>query len=246
MLLKNKKDLTKAQKKFPNGLVLKKNMFAYDAYGTFFFKDSSKAMIKRFKEPFYIAESYFNFKRELSLIAVRNTKKQIIFLPLCETYQKKGKCLWVKGPEKNKNIKKLQKKITYFLNEINYVGVIAFELFEDQNKELIINELAPRVHNSGHHSLDSLSTDQFSYHLQAIAGMKLKEAYLKAPAFSMLNLIGSGRKKIHIPLFKKQKLYWYGKKENKKGRKMAHLNLLEKSSSKALKILLKSLKEIRI
>ena len=231
--------------------VLKSRMGGYDGYGTFIIKNKSHIKQIKFPQTNFIAEKFIPFKRELALLSARNKKGQIIFFPLVESFQKKSICLWVKGPAQHKKLKSLKTQIKKFLNRIDYQGVIAFELF-DTHSNLIVNELAPRVHNTGHYSLDALTEDQFSLHLKAISNQTLKTPRLKSKAFAMLNLLGEGAKN---PFFKnrnlldktiqsqlkKQKisLYWYGKKKSRIGRKMGHLNGLGNSQKKVLKKLLK-------
>ncbi|MCZ0931928.1 MAG: ATP-grasp domain-containing protein [Oligoflexia bacterium] len=182
--------------------VLKSRMGGYDGYGTFVIK--KKSHIKQIKLPQtnFIAEKLIPFKRELALLSARNKKGQIVFFPLVESFQEKSTCLWVKGPAQHKKLKSLKTQIKKFLSHIDYQGVIAFELF-DTHSNLIVNELAPRVHNTGHYSLDALTEDQFSLHLKAISNQTLKTPRLKYKAFAMLNLLGEGAKK---PSFKKRSL----------------------------------------
>ena len=238
--------------------VLKKRREGYDGYGSFVFKKEASLKKGKNLKGEFIAEKFVKFKRELAILVARNGKNQIVFFPLVETKQKDCKCFWVKGPVKHRGLKKLKEKIKVFLEKTDYVGVMAFELFDFEGK-LLINELAPRVHNSGHYSLDALSESQFDLHLKACLNMDLKTPSLKkGKAFSMINLIGRKEKK---PGFKKKKnektllldenlkfplsleknisLYWYGKKENRKGRKMGHLNTYGYCAEKSLERVLK-------
>ena len=124
---------------------------------------------------------------------------------------------------------------------------MAFELF-DTGREMLVNELAPRVHNSGHYSIDSLTEDQFSAHLKAIAGPPLtRPRPLKGKkAFAMLNLLGEGHKKPKLAEAKGLTVCWYGKKESRKGRKMGHLNSWGHSPAGALGKLLKARPRFKI
>lgn len=224
-------------------LVIKQRRFGYDGYGTIIAK--SKAKLKNIKlesTTGYIAESFINFKRELAITAVRNKKKQIQFYPLVETFQEDSKCLWVKGPVKHNKISSIKKKITEFLNSIQYIGCMAFELFETPSGDLLINEIAPRVHNSTHYSLDACNWDQFSMHLLACLNYNLPEIKVKSP-FAMYNLIGSGKKTPKLKSEAEGYLHWYGKKQNRKGRKMGHITYLDASPDKALNQLKKIVKE---
>ena len=255
--------------------VLKSRTGGYDGYGTFIIK--RKSQIKNIKLPSgsFIAEQFIPFKRELALLSARNKKARIIFFPLVESFQKNSICLWVKGPARHKRIDSLKKQIKNLLNEIDYQGVMAFELF-DTGENLIVNELAPRVHNTGHYSLDALNEDQFTIHLKAIMNCPLAWPKTRGKGFAMLNLLGEGHgnpmlkakrgiqilggkerktdtkriKKAYFDLGKEPKqlvlktkkevhLWWYGKALSRKGRKMGHINAIDRSSSHALSQLLK-------
>jgi len=160
-------------------------------------------------------------------------------LPLVETFQKNFRCFWVKGPIHSSRISSLNSKLKKFVQKIKYEGVIAFEIFETK-KEFLINEIAPRVHNSGHYSLDALTQDQFELHLEACLRNPLTAPQLLGKGFAMLNLLGKQESNSE---WKKQKnifLHMYGKKEKTKMRKMGHLNALDQTPQKALKKLFKA------
>jgi len=260
--------------------VLKTRQGGYDGYGTFVIKtkpelfklldsfsqtafqsadkteSSSKKRKKNLPETSFIAEPLLKFKRELAILSARNQKGQVVFFPLVESFQENSVCLWVKGPVEHPKLAGLKRKISLFLKKIDYRGVIAFELFETE-EGLIVNELAPRVHNTGHYSLTALTEDQFTLHLKAVSNQDLKSPRLLAEEFAMLNLLGEGsptpliQKKdkafslIEQTDFLKEKgfdLYWYGKNPSRPGRKMGHINRLGKGSLTKLLKLKKQLK----
>ncbi len=131
------------------------------------------------------------------------------------------------------------------MQKIDYVGILAVELFETK-KGLIVNELAPRVHNSAHYSQDALLTSQFEYHLRAGLGLTLPKVELLRRGFAMVNLLGEGNgipKLSRAPL---GKLHWYGKNENRPGRKLGHINVIDSSAKAALKKALKWRKDFRL
>ncbi len=220
-------------------LVLKKRRFGYDGYGTFILK--TKSDVKKFTknnlaDPHgFIAEPWIKFRRELAVSIARNKKGQVVTLPLVETKQSNSICHWVKGPIKNKSFDQLSQKLQKFVSEIKYVGVLAFEMF-DTPFGIAINELAPRVHNSAHYSQDALEVSQFEYHLRAILNMELPRPQLLAPGFAMINLLGKGKKSVQLSTKADARIHWYGKAENRKGRKMGHLNSLSNNPEKALEI----------
>ena len=230
---------------FPEGMVLKKRLQGYDGQGTFvstnILKDRAAGQFIKSHSPL-IAEKYVPFKKELALTLIRNKNKQMVHTPLVQTHQEKACCVWVKGPVKHKNLPPLLQKLNKMLDSIHYTGAIAFELFETREGNLLVNELAPRVHNSAHYSLEALSEDQFTLHLKAALNLPLYPPTVLGPGFAMLNLLGlktpaSGRPWLsHLPAG--VKLHWYGKHPSRPGRKMGHLSCQSSSPQKALKTLL--------
>ena len=227
-------DLALAWKKFPRGFVLKKNRGGYDGNGTFYVR--SEADLKNLSENFpglCIAEKLISFKREMAVTAVCG-EKDFFFLPLVESKQTQSRCDWVQGPAKHPAWTKLGKKIQAALKKMHYRGVISFELF-DTGKELLINEVAPRVHNSAHYSINALSSSQFDLHLMAGMGLRLAPPKVLGKKFLMTNLVGESKNNFIFPNDLNGHLHWYGKKENRPGRKMGHLNYLDTSLPLALK-----------
>ena len=225
---------------FSKSAVLKARRQGYDGYGTLILKNTSdKEPIKQFvdKNKHIIAEEFIPFKKELAIILIRNRKKQIVELPLVETYQENACCVWVKGPCKHPKKDSLVKKLKSLINQIEYEGVIAFELFETKKGDLLVNEIAPRVHNSGHYSLDALSEDQFSLHIKAVLNLDIQTPKKCANGFAMLNLLGEETQKPWLPPAG-TRLHWYSKAESRPGRKMGHLNNLDSTANKALATLL--------
>ena len=224
---------------FPGKIVLKKQTQGYDGYGTLIADSKKNKNIQDFikKNKSVLVEEFIPFKREMALILARNRKKQIVELPLVETYQKNSCCVWVKGPYRHPKKSALVKKLKALLNTMNYEGVIAFELFETAAGEFLVNELAPRVHNSGHYSLDALSENQFSLHIRAVLNLDIQAPLMLTNGFAMLNLLGQKTATKWLPP-KSTKLHWYGKQESRPGRKMGHINNLDTSPNKALAPLL--------
>ena len=214
--------------------VLKKRTGGYDGYGTFIFKNQKDiSQIQTELSGGFIAETLILFKHEMAITAVRNQAGDILFLPLVKTFQENARCLWVCGPYEHKQLKDLKNKIKTFLNHIHYEGAMAFELF-DTGEDLLVNELAPRVHNSAHYSLDALTESQFALHLKGILGKDLKPPQMVSKGFAMWNLIGSG---VSTPKWKVPEevhLHWYHKSPSRKGRKMGHINALGSSPEEAL------------
>lgn len=241
-------DLKKTMTYFPQGLVLKKRQGGYDGNGTFIIRNTKqmRATLEKLKivPDEFIAEAFVPFKRELALMMARSLKGDIVHLPLVQTVQTENRCDVVWGPIHHSGLRKLITKLEKFLERTGYVGVIGFELF-DTGKQLLVNEVAPRVHNSGHYSIDALATDQFTLHWLALLGFEMHKPQSLGKAFVMTNLIGLNEQAAEFPKDLQGNLHWYGKKENRKGRKMGHINYTGTSVKGLLKSALAERKKIK-
>jgi 5-(carboxyamino)imidazole ribonucleotide synthase len=245
--INSKEDMNLAFHAFDHKIVLKRRMGGYDGHGTYIVKSETELNLfkKNFKgeESQFIIEPFKEFKSEKSLIFARNTLKQIVVLPLITSVQKNNQCDYVFGPSTHPAQKKMTDQIKKFLNEIDYVGVIAFELF-DFGAKLVVNEIAPRVHNTGHFSQEALNIDQFELHLRCLLGHRLPQIELKQPAFVMVNLLGTSQRQPAIQKFPTGALHWYEKSENRPHRKMGHINYIGQNKNELLSLALKERKGI--
>jgi phosphoribosylaminoimidazole carboxylase PurK protein len=230
--------------------VLKKRRNGYDGYGTYIFKtkkDLEKWNTKDLSDPHgFIAEKFIPFKRELACIFTRDQKGHVLQFPLVESLQKDARCYWIKGPIQHPQFLTWSKKFSQLLKKINYVGTMGVELFESKD-QLIVNELAPRVHNTGHYSSNSLPMSQFDAHLRAVSGMSLPNGSFSHEGFAMVNLLGS--EKAPKPQWISPTdavVHWYGKTENRTGRKMGHINAIGSSPNVALKRAMSALKGFKL
>ena len=229
--------------------VLKACRGGYDGRGTYFFQvhgEGAKAAqaggqtdLASFLEQYgtaLIAEVEVKFARELATSVARSQEGEICFFPVVETKQRHHQCDWVKGPiaMEGRPWQVLQDNLRALLHELEYVGLITFELFETAQGALWINEVAPRVHNSAHYSMNALSVCQFQMHLRAIQGLALSAPKILAPGFAMANLVGTGAPVTCLQQKGEAFLHWYGKKENRPHRKMGHVNAVGESPEKAL------------
>lgn len=235
-------ELIKNQK----SLVAKKRQGGYDGYGTYILKnliDAKKFLLENETAlTDFIFEKFIPFQEERALQVARSRSGHIQFFPMVLTVQKDKKCFYVLGPLKTPP--QLIKKISHWLNQINYVGVMGIEFFYFQKKYLI-NEVAPRVHNTGHHTLDSCHVDQFTMHWLCQFQDQLPKVELKSPAFVMLNLIGKSLKPVIFPKILDGSLYWYNK-SNRPARKLGHMNWVGKNKKALLKRAFLSLKHWKL
>lgn len=239
-------DLDIAWKELKGPFVLKTCYGGYDGYGTFFARKFSDlgnlATTVANSEQAFIAEKMISFKRELAAIFVRNQNGEMICLPLVESKQEQGACDYVVGPIKHVAFARMQKKIKKMMSELHYVGALGVEFF-DTGKELLVNELAPRVHNTGHYSQEALKESQFLLHVKAGLGFSLAKPEILEKAFVMTNIMGSHEKALKIPSSIEGKIHLYGKSENRPRRKMGHVNYTGKN---AKTLLAKALKERKL
>jgi 5-(carboxyamino)imidazole ribonucleotide synthase len=229
-------------------LVFKKRRFGYDGYGTFVIRDKKSLQDFCDKEfpnaDGFIVEQFIPFKRELACIFARSQSGEIVHYPLVESLQKDSRCFWVKGPVKQSSFKPWTTKFKKLLAQTKYVGVIGVELFETK-KGLIVNELAPRVHNSGHYTQDAFELSQFDLHILAL----LDQPIFIPPSpkgFAMVNLLGDSNPTGQANFTPNTFVHWYGKADSRPGRKMGHINALGTTPAKALQTALKARKRFSI
>ncbi|MBW2736798.1 MAG: ATP-grasp domain-containing protein [Deltaproteobacteria bacterium] len=209
-------------------LVLKWSRLGYDGKGTLFVDQPNLEAVPVFLDAAktrgaeVYAEPRIDFVRELALVAVHSLDESFSCYPLVISEQEQGICKRVYGPAVAFGVKP-----TLHLRAEAY----AKELFETLDGELLVNEMAPRVHNSGHYSLDAAECSQFENHLRAASGMALGLTQT-APAFAMLNLISDiplpapPLPQVQAPFV----LHWYEKNEARLGRKMGHINVVAQSA----------------
>ena len=208
-------------------LILKTRRLGYDGKGQFLVKSLEDAItaFKELGQKGIIAEGFVQFDRELSCIAVRGIDGATFFYPLVENFHHQGILRLSLAPALvHNNDLNLQAsaQVGRILQALDYVGILAVEFFEKEGK-LIANEMAPRVHNSGHWTIEGAETSQFENHIRAVAGLPLGDP--KPRGFSaMINLIGfmpDATKVLKIP---GAHLHDYGK-EPRAGRKLGHLTI---------------------
>jgi len=217
-------------------LVLKARRHGYDGQGTIIIHSQVELtdILPKFEDIPLLIEEFIPFERELAIVAARSVKGEIKIYPVVETYQHHQVCRWVIAPallsaDKIKEIEYITEKL---LIALDYVGVLAIELFLTKNGEILVNETAPRTHNSGHYTIDACNTSQFALQLQAVTGKPLGNIDLKTSGAVMINLLGYESANSDY-LEKRQHIenlgtfvHWYGKSESRIGRKLGHVTVL--------------------
>ena len=215
-------------------ILLKTRRDAYDGRGNF--KITSVEQISDalnlFEGRSLMVEEFVDFKMEVSVIAARNTVGEIKTYPVVENIHEDNILKMTIAPARiNTDISKNAEEIARKTMEVLHgAGVFGIEMFVTQDDQILINEIAPRVHNSGHHTLQSSKTSQFEQHLRAILGLNLGSTELLHPAI-MYNILGpknfKGVYKTPTIDFDNAFLKMYGKLESKPKRKIGHVNLVD-------------------
>ena len=180
----------------------------------------------------YIAEQLVPLKREVSLISVRSIKGEIRHYPIAENLHRNGILYSSSAPARvsAKQTQQLHHWMEKLMKKLSYVGVLTLEVF-DTSKGLLANEIAPRVHNSGHWSIEGAETSQFENHIRAISGMPLGDTSVRGVSI-MHNLVG--RISPQARSITNCHLHLYGKNP-RKGRKLGHITCNAASKSTAEK-----------
>ena len=231
--IENIEDVKNGLKKFGYPALLKARRDAYDGKGNF--KINSEDEIQKsfdyFKGQKLLLEKHVPFKMEVSVIASRNTKGQIKTYPLVENIHEENILRQTIAPARvSKKIAQNASTIAEkTMSVLKGAGIFGIEMFVTDDDEITINEIAPRVHNSGHHTLQSSNTSQFEQHLRAILGIELNNTELVHNTV-MHNILGSKEfQGEYAPLTINSEnvfLKMYGKEISKPLRKLGHVNLV--------------------
>jgi len=173
-----------------------------------------------------ILESFVPFEREVAMLVARGRKGQVAFYPVVETTHRDGILRTARPRAKDPLQDQAQAYVRSVVDRLDYVGVLAFEFFVHSGS-LLGNEIAPRVHNSGHWTIEGSHCSQFENHLRAIAGLPLGDPSLRAPC-AMVNFIGSAPALGTLASLPGVHAHLYGKAA-KPQRKIGHATLLAES-----------------
>ncbi len=245
-------DLEQKIKKFGYPSILKARRDAYDGRGNYVMR-SENDLVKSYEyfagKPLML-EKFVDFKMEVSVIAARNTKGEIATYPLVENIHENNILRMTIAPARVPPIvAKQAESVAYQTMEVLHgAGVFGIEMFVTPGDKILINEIAPRVHNSGHHTLQSSQTSQFEQHLRAILGLDLGDTKLLHPTI-MYNILGpddfTGKYKISDIKIQNTYLKMYGKSESKPQRKLGHINLVDEDDTLGISGLLERVEAIK-
>ena len=176
-----------------------------------------------------VAEQMVPFDREISLVGVRNPKGEIKTYPLTENHHTNGVLTISLALESDQALQvQAEQAFSKIANKLDYAGVLAIEFFQ-VGDELLVNELAPRVHNSGHWTQQGADTCQFENHIRGICNIPLGSTFLIRPT-AMVNILGEDSISQETLAISSVTQHWYGKSK-RSGRKMGHLNVSGRTKS---------------
>ena len=218
--------------------LLKSSKGGYDGYGNKTVRNLEEA-----KEAFeqlggyngrdILAEAFVNFTHELAVQVARNETGTVVY-PCCETVQKNHICVAVLSPAPiSQDIQEKAQKMAVAATEaIDGKGIYAFEFFLTEEGDVLLNESAPRPHNSGHYTIEGCVTSQFENHVRSVLDLPLGSTEMRKPAVAMINLLGTHNRPAEADHILNSlaandgHLHIYGKLGSKVGRKVAHYTLL--------------------
>ena len=239
------KDVMRVAKIFGYPFMLKARKDAYDGRGNALIeneKDIEKGLQKLKDRDLYI-ERFVEFEKELAVMVAKNIKGEIETYPVVQTIHKDNICDTVIVPAQisKKQFDSAQTLAKKVVNHLNGAGVFGIEMFLEKDDNVLVNEIAPRVHNSGHYTIEGCVTSQFEQHIRAITGLPLGNTDLIFKAVVMKNILaqnyGNGNphgveKALAI---RGVSLHIYGKKESMPNRKMGHITVVGKSVEECLR-----------
>jgi len=250
--INNLDELKKIIEDFGLPVLLKVRKDAYDGRGNYkisSIEEISKAYTSFSNKPLMV-EKFVDFKMEVSVIASRNTNGEIATYPVVENIHEENILRMTIAPARVSDIvRNRAESIAHKTMEVlKGAGVFGIEMFVTNNDEVLINEIAPRVHNSGHHTLQSSKTSQFEQHLRAILGLELGSTELIHHVV-MYNVLGPanfhGKYKPIIIDANDIFLKMYGKEISKPKRKLGHFNVVDTDDSKNIEKLIARVNEVK-
>ena len=248
-----KNNFEKDNFEFP--FVWKSSKFGYDGKGVKIIKNYDD--LNFYFENECLIEEKISIQKELSVIVARNISGEMKCFPVVEMEFNENSNLveYVMCPASvSKDIEERAMQIAMNTSEkFNMVGLLAVELFLTTEDEILINEVAPRPHNSGHHTIECCVTSQFDQHIRCVLDLPLGETKILVPGI-MVNLVGQNKVEGNV-IYKNINdifdipgvfIHIYGKKKSRLNRKMGHITVVNKDINKAIEIGKKIKKEIKV
>jgi len=229
-------------------LVLKSRRNGYDGYGNATLHSASeiaegwqRITASEERRELYV-EAFVPFERELATMVARSTTGEVRLYPIVDTVQRNHICHSVSAPADVPQPVALRaaELARAAVEAVGGIGVTGVEMFLLTNGDIVVNELAPRPHNSGHYTIEGCTVSQFENHVRGVMGWPLGDTGLRAPGVVMVNILGresaAGWAGNYSEVLKNPAvhLHLYGKEQSRKGRKMGHITVLADSVGEAL------------
>ncbi|HVO86211.1 MAG TPA: 5-(carboxyamino)imidazole ribonucleotide synthase [Candidatus Binatia bacterium] len=237
-------------------VIVKSRFGGYDGRGNLELSepDWTKVIARFDVMPQVYAEQKIDFDKELSVLVARDKLDNMRVYPTIETIQSDGQCNIAVAPARIESELARQAELLA-LDSVYYLdgaGVFAVEMFLTADGRILVNEIAPRVHNSGHWTIEGSKTSQFEQHVRAITGLPLGSTEMLAPAAAMINILGERDGPVNLTGrhevlgIEDAHLHVYGKAPTKAARKMGHITVRASSPDKAIELAIEARKELSI
>lgn len=238
-------DARTALKKYGGKMLIKTRLGAYDGRGNMVVSSASdiKKAFERFGDTPLYGEAFIPFEKELAVMAARSMDGDVALYPIVETIHVRNICVEVLAPAEISPAvkKKAIAAATKAAKLLQGAGTFGIEMFLTKTGDVLINEIAPRVHNSGHYTTEASRTSQFEQHIRAISGLPLGDTAMIVPAAVMVNILGEHDRPtilegLHDALaIPGTSVHLYGKYPTKIDRKMGHITTTGTSIEQARK-----------
>jgi len=252
----DKESAIRALHDFGGKMIIKTRLGGYDGRGNMVVgseADISKAL-QLFNGQALYAEKLVPFSKELAVMVARGVGGEVAAYPVVQTIHKRNICIEVLAPAPvdSKVRVQAQKIALKVASLLNSAGTFGIEMFLTKDGKVLVNEIAPRVHNSGHYTMEASRTSQFEQHIRAVTGLPLGDTSMVVPAAVMINILGERDgpvlldgldRALEIPHVS---MHLYGKSPTKVDRKMGHITATGKNLSEARRRARKAKKEISI
>ena len=245
--INNQTELESASQALGFPLVIKTRRHGYDGKGTEIIHNQTELLSawQKMGENNLLLEAFVPFERELAIMVARNEQGGMVLYPVVETEQKDQVCVRAIAPaDISSEVKAEVENIAHQIaTTLDLVGILGIELFLSANGKVLVNEIAPRVHNSAHYSIEGCDTSQFSQLVRISSGMHLGTPDLIVNAAVMVNLLGfeereSDYAEVRAKIAKLASVYvhWYEKDKSINGRKLGHVNVFGINREAALNL----------
>ncbi len=245
-----------ALKRFGGEMLVKTRHGAYDGRGNMLVRSEEELAdaLDRFADKKLYAEKRIDFERELAVMVARDTNGEIALYPIVQTIHERNICteVLVPAPVSKTITQKAETIARQVAALLSGAGTFGIELFLTKDGDVLVNEIAPRVHNSGHYTTEACRTSQFEQHIRAIAGLPLGDTSLTVPAAVMINILGerdgptAPQGTADVLAVPGASLHLYGKHPTKVDRKMGHITVTADSVETAQKLAQKARKAFSI